>query len=366
MPRAIRPYVLRLSYLVGFHDTPSGWEKSAIRYTLQGKSLRCTHAGATPAADDYVLRQEVDIPPDDGSRPVRLGISIDSGSVKFVELMTVEYMLRPSPVPSSLSVARPLPAVRCPAPDVSVLHGAMFKDVRFLAGGGVGFETAVQDGGALVIVGLVNSEPLASPVRVHCRSASQAGYVDVQGNPGMAVVPLICAAGEDGVIGLWVEGDVPDTGLYAVRLDRRALRDAGIPLDLHVKDAALWPYLATGFTHQNHTPDGKPFCWTSERVALHLPVHGAPRDVEALMEVVGPPGPAGPLDVTMAVNGHDLPTLEVQPDAPTVLRWPVAAELLREGLNEVVFTVPTWQPSVVLGTADERALGVMFRGLTWR
>ncbi len=368
LARPIRPYVVRLTYRVGLHECPDGWESGLFRYSLSGRDAVPVQARAYPEDGDYILRHELDIAAVDGDLPSQLGIAMNAGFISFAELTSVEVMLRPSLELSTPSSLAPVPSIaHAVHEDPPLVRVAAPKDLRFLGQEPVGFDWPPSGNGTVTILAFVHDSRLALPVRVFCRWGSRSGVVDLPAEPGMVVAALARVTEMDDGIAMRIPGHVPGSGVYAVRLGTLDGLEPGMPPSMGVAEGeVLWRYFADGFYNPHVGPKREAFCWTSGQVTLNLPVCGTPRDVDAVLEVAGAPAAAGPLAVTMVVNGHTLPSASVQPDMQTVLTWQVSSDLLQEGMNRVVFTVPTWQPSVVLGTADERELGVMFRRLSWK
>ena len=362
----IHPYVLRLVYRIRLRERPSVWKTEALRYTFGKQRVDPTGAITWPDDSDDILMHELDIAAQDSTLPSFLNITMNTGTVALAELTSIEYMLRPSRNASPPSSVPPLVSVMGPVLEDGLAGRTDSKHLRLLGEKPTGFCRPQSGSGAVVVLAFVNPTPSRTSSRAFCEWGSQVGFVDLPAQPGMVLVALPCPARAHGDIGIWLPGKVDGEGAYVVRWDTVELSDLTVPPDVCADGGVWFTYFTRGLYAQHRGPGQKMFCWTSGLVTLDLPLFDASRDVEAVLEVVGPPVPVGPLAVTLVINGRTFPAQDVSPGAQAVLKWKVSADMLTEVRNRVELKVATWQPSAALGTADERKLGVMFRRLTWR
>ncbi len=108
--------------------------------------------------------------------------------------------------------------------------------------------------------------------------------------------------------------------------------------------------------------DGQGFRWTGTRASMVLPVYPEmKRDYLLTIALVSALRPASvPVTSLNAwINGVELALLpEANGATPTRFRFLVSPEHLTPGLNEVSLAVSGWVPKQILGTKDDRRLGV--------
>jgi hypothetical protein len=141
----------------------------------------------------------------------------------------------------------------------------------------------------------------------------------------------------------------PDAGAAARAFDL----DVGVNDDLHVLRF-----------HAKETTEGRSFRWTRARSLVAIDhVAAANRSIVLVMSDGGRPPAAGPAEVTLALDNTVLGTVRVDTGfKPYELSIPpaLAARLSDTGRTAELSIVTTaWKPETVLGTPDDRELGVM-------
>ncbi|HOG27736.1 MAG TPA: hypothetical protein PLN93_01665 [Vicinamibacterales bacterium] len=115
------------------------------------------------------------------------------------------------------------------------------------------------------------------------------------------------------------------------------------------------------FTRQ--IQDEVTYRWTRERSFVSLPIDAPTRAIVFRLGDGGRPERAGPAEVQVFLNDHPLGTLAVRggfADYRVAIPPDIALEAGKGPLSPLVRLVSTtWVPQAVLGTPDDRALGVM-------
>ena len=147
-------------------------------------------------------------------------------------------------------------------------------------------------------------------------------------------------------------------GVYAFRSPRPRL-DSNFDLDVGVRDD-----LNVLRFHAKEQTEGRTFRWTGPRSYLSVTsVRPQNRELVVWMSNGGRPASAPPADVTISLHGQVLGTVRVANKfAPYSLAIPgdLAERAAAYGDPvELTFVSSIWNPHQVLGTSDDRDLGVM-------
>jgi hypothetical protein len=129
--------------------------------------------------------------------------------------------------------------------------------------------------------------------------------------------------------------------------------DVGVSDDLHVLRF-----------HAKEASDGRSMRWSRDRSLVTVTgIAAASREIVMAMNDGGRPPAVPPADVTIALAGEPLGTVRVTTgfkDYTVAIPAPLAARLAAAGgTAELRMTTSVWKPSEVLGTGDDRELGVM-------
>jgi hypothetical protein len=129
--------------------------------------------------------------------------------------------------------------------------------------------------------------------------------------------------------------------------------DVGVNDDLHVVRF-----------HAKEESEGRSFRWSRERSLVSVTnFQSGNREIVLSMSDGGRPAAVAPADVAVALDGQALGTLQVTTGfKPYAFAIPPAlAERLARASDavELAITTSVWKPAKVLGTADDRDLGVM-------
>ena len=65
------------------------------------------------------------------------------------------------------------------------------------------------------------------------------------------------------------------------------------------------------------------------------------------------------MTATVSVQDTEVGRFSVKPDTRQAFEMTVPRNVLSAGLNELTVVTPTWRPTDVLGTSDQRELGIM-------
>jgi hypothetical protein len=116
--------------------------------------------------------------------------------------------------------------------------------------------------------------------------------------------------------------------------------------------------------HAKETTEGHTIRWSQRQSFLVVDRIGAgDRTLQLWMNNGGRPSSAPPADVTVLISGRELGTIRVANgfkayDLPIPPDVAAAAAATGEPIRVTLRTV-TWNPRTVLGTSDDRDLGVM-------
>lgn len=129
--------------------------------------------------------------------------------------------------------------------------------------------------------------------------------------------------------------------------------DVGVSDDLHVLRF-----------HAKEAADGRSMRWSRDRSLVTVTgIAAASREIVIAMNDGGRPPAVPPADVTIALAGEPLGTVRVTTgfsDYTVAIPPPLAARLAAAGgTAELRLTTTVWKPAEVLGTSDDRELGVM-------
>ena len=128
--------------------------------------------------------------------------------------------------------------------------------------------------------------------------------------------------------------------------------DVGVNDDLHVLRF-----------HAKEQSEGRTFRWTRARSFVALTaIRPTSRQLVLWMNDGGRPAGIAPADVTISLAGEVLGVVRVTTGfKPYVLAIPppLAGRVGAAGAAELTLTTPVWNPRIVLGTPDDRELGVM-------
>lgn len=136
--------------------------------------------------------------------------------------------------------------------------------------------------------------------------------------------------------------------------------DVGVNDDLHVLRF-----------HSKERSENRTFRWSRDRSYVSINhVDASSREIELVMNDGGRPPSVPPAQVTVSLDGVVLGTVTVDTGFDAYrLQIPsaLAARLARSGATaELALMTTTWKPEQVLGTADDRDLGVMVDRVTVR
>jgi hypothetical protein len=129
--------------------------------------------------------------------------------------------------------------------------------------------------------------------------------------------------------------------------------DVGVQDDLHVVRF-----------HAKEVADSRTFRWSQRQSAVSVPVMPADsREVVLVMSSGGRPDAAAPADVTVHLNERPLGTARVT-DGFRPYVFAIPPDAARDAVSSsepsrLHLLAPTWNPRQVLGSPDERELGVM-------
>jgi hypothetical protein len=115
--------------------------------------------------------------------------------------------------------------------------------------------------------------------------------------------------------------------------------------------------------HAKEQSEGRTFRWTRARSFVSVTsLHPTSRELVLWMSDGGRPPAAAPADVSVALDDEVLGVVRVtngfKPYA-FAIPPPVAARLSTAGTAELRLSTTVWNPRLVLGTPDDRELGVM-------
>jgi hypothetical protein len=116
--------------------------------------------------------------------------------------------------------------------------------------------------------------------------------------------------------------------------------------------------------HAKEQSEGRTFRWSQGRsfVVVHG-IRAADRTLVVWMNDGGRPAGAPPADVTVVINDRTLGTVHAGPgfrEYDVAIPADLAAQLAATGEPvRITLQVPTWNPRALLGTPDDRDLGVM-------
>jgi hypothetical protein len=116
--------------------------------------------------------------------------------------------------------------------------------------------------------------------------------------------------------------------------------------------------------HAKEETEGRTFRWSQRRSFLVVNrMRASDRTLELWMSNGGRPAAAPPADVTVLVGGRELGTVRVENgfrkyDVAIPAEVAAAAAATGEPVR-ITLRTATWNPQIVLGTADDRELGVM-------
>jgi hypothetical protein len=149
-----------------------------------------------------------------------------------------------------------------------------------------------------------------------------------------------------------------DYSLYEITRPDAAVSRAPFDLDIGVNDD-----LYVVRFHAKEESEGRTFRWTRARSFVTLTsVQPTTRELVLWMNDGGRPAAAPPADVTVALDNERLGVIRVTTGfKPYTLAIPpvLAARVAAAGMADVSLVTPVWTPRLLLGTADDRELGVM-------
>ena len=149
-----------------------------------------------------------------------------------------------------------------------------------------------------------------------------------------------------------------DYSLYEITRPDAASSRAPFDLDIGVNDD-----LYVVRFHAKEESEGRTFRWTRARSFVTITsIQPTTRELVLWMSDGGRPPAAPPADVTVALDNEPLGVVRVTTGfKPYTLPIPaaLAARVAAAGMADVSLVTPVWQPRLVLGTADDRELGVM-------
>jgi hypothetical protein len=116
--------------------------------------------------------------------------------------------------------------------------------------------------------------------------------------------------------------------------------------------------------HARETSDGRTFRWTQSRSYISVTtIRATNRELTLTMADGGRPAAAQPADVEVFLHNQQLGSVRVAgPFRPYTFAIPAELAERAAGANapaELRLVTKTWKPSSVLGTGDDRELGVM-------
>jgi hypothetical protein len=149
-----------------------------------------------------------------------------------------------------------------------------------------------------------------------------------------------------------------DYSLYELTAPSDAAPDARFNLDVGVNDD-----LHVVRFHAKEQSEGRTFRWTRARSFVSVTsLHPTSRELVLWMSDGGRPPAAAPADVSVALDDEVLGVVRVtngfKPYA-FAIPPPVTARLSTAGTAELRLSTTVWNPRLVLGTPDDRELGVM-------
>jgi hypothetical protein len=157
-----------------------------------------------------------------------------------------------------------------------------------------------------------------------------------------------------------------DYSLYELTVPAPGSRDESYDLDVGVNDD-----LNVVRFHAKEKSEGRTFRWSRGRSFVSVTnITPASRELVIWMNDGGRPPAVERADVTVALDNQVLATVRVATGfkAYTVAIPPALADRLSQSSEAVVLTIATsvWTPETVLGTPDNRDLGVMLDRVTVR
>jgi hypothetical protein len=149
-----------------------------------------------------------------------------------------------------------------------------------------------------------------------------------------------------------------DYSLYEITTPGDAASRAPVDLDIGVNDD-----LYVVRFHAKEQTEGRTFRWTRARsFVTMMAIQPSTRQLVLWMNDGGRPPAAPPADVTVALDNEPLGVVRVGTGfKPYTLPIPaeLAARVSAAGMADLRLTTPVWKPRLILGTADDRDLGVM-------
>jgi hypothetical protein len=154
-----------------------------------------------------------------------------------------------------------------------------------------------------------------------------------------------------------------DYSIYQLALPDASASDLPFDLDVGEKDD-----LHVLRFHAKEQSEGRSFRWSQRRSFVIISVDATSREIVLSMNDGGRPPSVDPADVSVALDGQPLGTVRVSTGfKPYVLAIPAALAARLSTSNatvELSMSTTVWKPRSVLGTPDDRELGVMVDRVT--
>ncbi|MBN1268355.1 MAG: hypothetical protein JXB04_02110 [Kiritimatiellae bacterium] len=106
--------------------------------------------------------------------------------------------------------------------------------------------------------------------------------------------------------------------------------------------------------------------WTRANSHVDVPMIGPFKDMALSLRIRALPAPAGEQQLRLLVNGHDAGTFRVEPGTPQEHHVSVDSAWLTDGINTFTIESTTWSIAEVLGTGDNRQVGVFLESMQLR
>jgi hypothetical protein len=148
-------------------------------------------------------------------------------------------------------------------------------------------------------------------------------------------------------------------GLYEFTAPEPVNEDGGFDLDIGVRDD-----LNVVRFHAKETSEGRSFRWTGATSYISITrLFPSSKEVTLWLNDGGRPPAAGPAQVTVLLQGQEIGRAVVERGFRPY-SFPIPADLAARAASsgdpvELRLVTPTWNPHQVLGTPDDRNVGVM-------